>query len=226
VAVGAPGVSAGGGGGKPDVSLGVIGRSMSRRKLLGVSAHSGDVAAPERPPGDPEADAHDDKGEGLVGSPLWMAPEVCTTARASYKSDIWSLGITAIEIAENRLPHAQLNNAMRIMRAITSSPPPTLAGGKRWSPAFHSFVNTCLAKDPAQRPDAFELLDHPFLKTRDPSPAAAGAGSPFGAAGAGASGPALVPLSTRAVLKPLIDKFFSEKARLEREELEGEGESE
>jgi serine/threonine protein kinase len=154
-----------------------------------------------------------------------MAPEVCTTARASYKSDIWSLGITAIELAENRLPHAQLNHAMRIMRAITTSPSPTLSGGsgKRWSAAFHSFVNTCLAKDPAQRPDAFELLEHPFLRTRDASITAT---SPSAKAFASASGPALLPVSTRTVLKPLIDKFFAEKARLEREELEGEGEDE
>ena len=77
-------------------------------------------------------------------------------------ADIWSLGITAYELAIGEPPHAKLHS-MRAALKIPMSPPPTLPDPTHWSEGFHSFLRSCLVKDFHQRPSAVDLLSHPFI---------------------------------------------------------------
>jgi serine/threonine protein kinase len=79
-----------------------------------------------------------------------------------YPSDIWSLGMTAIEIAEGMLPHEDKNSAYEVMLGIIQSPSPTLRQ-PFWSRDFKDFVSRCVAKEPRDRLSAEALLTHPFI---------------------------------------------------------------
>jgi len=107
----------------------------------------------------------------FIGTPYWMAPEVImcdpespTSYNASYnsKADIWSIGITAIEIADKNPPLSDIHP----MRALTLIPTSDLglAKPKNWSKLFVEFIAICLTKDPNKRPSAEDLLKHPFLQ--------------------------------------------------------------
>lgn len=103
-----------------------------------------------------------------VGTPYWMAPEViaCEQQMEAWydaRCDIWSLGITAIELAEGDPPLCELH-PMRALFQIPRNPPPTLSRPDEWSSEFNDFISECLVKDLEQRPVAKELLSHPFIK--------------------------------------------------------------
>lgn len=98
----------------------------------------------------------------FVGSPFWMAPEVIQQSAYDEKADIWSIGITAIELATGLPPYAK-EHPYRALFLIPKNDPPNLSS-PMFSKSFASFVDACLQKLPRDRESAEQLLNHPFLK--------------------------------------------------------------
>ncbi|NXI13001.1 SLK kinase, partial [Irena cyanogastra] len=112
--------------------------------------------------------------DSFIGTPYWMAPEVvmCETSKDrpyDYKADIWSLGITLIEMAQIEPPHHELN-PMRVLLKIAKSDPPTLAQPSKWSADFKDFLKKCLEKNVDARWSATQLLQHPFVTVTSNKP--------------------------------------------------------
>eukprot|EP00475_Leptophrys_vorax_P044554 TRINITY_DN8973_c0_g2_i4.p1 TRINITY_DN8973_c0_g2~~TRINITY_DN8973_c0_g2_i4.p1 ORF type:complete len:326 (+),score=82.04 TRINITY_DN8973_c0_g2_i4:66-1043(+) len=112
---------------------------------FGILGHLGDVVMSK---------------SGPIRCPHWNAPEVILQGEWDESADIWSLGITAIELASGCPPYASVH-PMRSLLIITKQKPPTLEGNFSWK--FKDFVKLCLQKDPAMRPRASELLKHEFV---------------------------------------------------------------
>ncbi|KAF8480665.1 kinase-like domain-containing protein [Gautieria morchelliformis] len=106
------------------------------------------------------------KRKSFVGTPCWMAPEVVSQRNYDSKADIWSLGITALELAQGRAPRSREPPYKVLMQTIQDEPPSLdRKGGKfKYSKAFKEIIRSCLAKDPSKRPNAEELLQTPFFK--------------------------------------------------------------
>eukprot|EP00529_Nitzschia_sp_RCC80_P012704 CAMPEP_0113460550 /NCGR_PEP_ID=MMETSP0014_2-20120614/11052_1 /TAXON_ID=2857 /ORGANISM="Nitzschia sp." /LENGTH=598 /DNA_ID=CAMNT_0000352221 /DNA_START=114 /DNA_END=1908 /DNA_ORIENTATION=- /assembly_acc=CAM_ASM_000159 len=103
------------------------------------------------------------KRKTVVGSPYWMAPEVIQESHYDGRADVWSLGITTIEMAEGSPPHANLH-PLRAIFVIPTKPAPTLADPDSWSPSMLDFVRVCCQKDASQRHDSAQLSYHPFVR--------------------------------------------------------------
>ncbi|XP_044071317.1 STE20-like serine/threonine-protein kinase isoform X2 [Siniperca chuatsi] len=105
--------------------------------------------------------------DSFIGTPYWMAPEVvmCETSKDrpyDYKADIWSLGVTLIELAQIEPPNHEMN-PMRVLLKIAKSEPPTLMHPSRWSPEFSDFLRKALDKNVDNRWSTLQLLQHPFV---------------------------------------------------------------
>ncbi len=100
-----------------------------------------------------------------VGTVCWMAPELIRGERLyTQKVDIWSFGIFAMEMADGDPPYISEPQGRVIFNIVKKDPPPI---NQRWSADFKDFVKQCLTKEPNLRPDAEQLLKHPFLAKAD-----------------------------------------------------------
>ncbi|XP_077102268.1 STE20-like kinase b [Siphateles boraxobius] len=107
--------------------------------------------------------------DSFIGTPYWMAPEVvmCETSKDrpyDYKADIWSLGITLIELAQIEPPNHEMN-PMRVLLKIAKAEPPTLQQPSKWSPEFSDFLKHALDKNVDNRWNTAQLLQHPFVSS-------------------------------------------------------------
>ncbi|XP_063056126.1 STE20-like kinase b [Engraulis encrasicolus] len=105
--------------------------------------------------------------DSFIGTPYWMAPEVvmCETSKDrpyDYKADVWSLGITLIELAQVEPPNHEMN-PMRVLLKIAKADPPTLMQPSKWSPEFSDFLRRSLDKNVDNRWSTVQLLQHPFV---------------------------------------------------------------
>ncbi|XP_023650712.1 misshapen-like kinase 1 isoform X1 [Paramormyrops kingsleyae] len=103
----------------------------------------------------------------FIGTPYWMAPEVIACdenpdSTYDFRSDIWSLGITALEMAEGAPPLCDMH-PMRALFLIPRNPPPKLKS-KKWSKKFIDFMEGCLVKSYPNRPSTEQLLKHSFIR--------------------------------------------------------------
>jgi len=103
------------------------------------------------------------KRNTVIGTPFWMAPEVIEEIGYDCVADIWSLGITALEMAEGKPPYGDIH-PMRAIFMIPQKPPPSFREPDRWSTEFIDFVSKCLVKEPDDRATATELLEHEFIR--------------------------------------------------------------
>ena len=97
-----------------------------------------------------------------IGTPFYMSPEVIMQNKYDYKCDIWSLGITSIEMAEGEPPFSKVKGYW-VLKKIITHPTKGLKNKEKWSKEFNDFVEKCLIYEPEKRPSAKELLEHPFI---------------------------------------------------------------
>lgn len=107
--------------------------------------------------------AKENKRNTVIGTPFWMAPEVCRGMDYDAKVDVWSTGVLAIECAEGAPPLLH-ETQMKAMFLIATEGPPRLKRPDEWTSDFHDFIDKCTTIDPSKRATAVEMLRHPFLK--------------------------------------------------------------
>eukprot|EP01126_Amoeba_proteus_P057166 TRINITY_DN7257_c0_g1_i1.p1 TRINITY_DN7257_c0_g1~~TRINITY_DN7257_c0_g1_i1.p1 ORF type:complete len:216 (+),score=57.06 TRINITY_DN7257_c0_g1_i1:301-948(+) len=100
--------------------------------------------------------------DDYVGSPLFMAPEIIRKEGYNNRADIWSLGITIIEMLQGRPPNTDINSIEKLP-LLAERDPPQLKNPNMWSPQIKKFIASVLVKDPLQRPSALDLLLDPYL---------------------------------------------------------------
>lgn len=105
----------------------------------------------------------ENKRNTVIGTPFWMAPEVCRGMDYDAKVDVWSTGVLAIECAEGAPPLLH-ETQMKAMFLIATEGPPRLKRPDEWTVDFHDFIAKCTMVEPAKRGTAAEMLRHPFLK--------------------------------------------------------------
>ena len=103
-----------------------------------------------------------DPCDTVTGTPFWMSPEVLAENKYGKKTDIWSLGITAIELAEMEPPYSHIH-PYRAMYVIKNRPAQGLTHPEQWSAEFNNFVKRCLTINPKERPNAKDLLQDEFI---------------------------------------------------------------
>lgn len=108
------------------------------------------------------------KRNTVIGTPFWMAPEVIQEIGYDCVADMWSLGITALEMAEGKPPYGDIH-PMRAIFMIPTKPPPSFRSPDVWSPEFIDFVSRCLVKNPEERATASEMLQHEFIQQVKPA---------------------------------------------------------
>ena len=113
-------------------------------------------------------DNREEKRTTFIGTPYWMAPEVvmCETFKDvpyDSKCDVWSFGITMIELAQMEPPHHDMN-PVRVLLKIPKADPPALESPEKWSRDFHTIIKLCMKKNPEARSTAGELCQHAFFK--------------------------------------------------------------
>ena len=101
-----------------------------------------------------------------IGTPYWMSPEVISQKSYDSKCDIWSLGITCIELAEGEPPYSEVRTFL-VMKKILNNPPKGLTNPNLWTNDFNDFVQKCLIFNPTQRPTAAQLLNHSFIQNNN-----------------------------------------------------------
>ncbi|CAD7079978.1 unnamed protein product [Hermetia illucens] len=115
-----------------------------------------------------EVDSTFGKRGTCIGSPSWMAPELVTAQDArthevyDSRTDVWALGITAIELGDGKPPFHDMHPT-RAMFQIVRNPPPTLTVISNWTQNYNDFISECLEKNPENRPFLMEIIEHPFL---------------------------------------------------------------
>ena len=98
----------------------------------------------------------------FIGTPLWMSPEVLTKSEYNRKTDIWSLGITIIEMGEGDPPYSDIKSNIAMLK-IPNSPPTGMSNPQNWSKELNNFISRWLTIDQNKRPTARELLKDPFI---------------------------------------------------------------
>jgi serine/threonine protein kinase len=109
------------------------------------------------------------KKNSRIGTPYWMSPEVIQKSEYDFSTDIWSLGVTCIELAEGEPPYSNIK-PLQAMMMIVKNPPQGLSNHDSWSEEFNDFINKCLNKYPEKRPNVDELLNHPFIRYKSRGP--------------------------------------------------------
>ena len=105
----------------------------------------------------------ENRRKSVVGTPFWMAPELIRGMAYDGSVDIWSLGITALEMADGEPPYYR-EPPLRALLLIHTSPSPTVRNPSKWSPLFIDFLKHCLDLEPLKRGTAEDMLKHPFIE--------------------------------------------------------------